>query len=153
MWHEHETRLTLPRPLEQVFKFFAEASNLERITPPELKFQILTRLPLQLQAGSVIDYRLALFGVPFKWRTRIVHWDPPHIFVDEQERGPYRNWVHSHTFSQTGDGTAITDRVRFRLPLPPLGELAYPLVRRQVERIFRYREARIQTLLATQTRS
>ncbi len=133
----------LPLVREQVFAFFADAENLERITPPELRFRILTPRPIVMAAGAVIDYRLSLVGVPFHWRTRIAAWDPPRSFTDEQLAGPYRQWVHTHEFEAVGDGTCIRDTVRYRLPLFPVGQLAYPLVRAQIGRVFRYRASAI----------
>ena len=137
----------LPRPRDEVFAFFAAAENLERITPPELRFRIVTPLPVGMSAGTLIDYRLGLFGVPFGWRTRITEWRPPHMFVDEQLEGPYREWVHTHTFVDVPGGTRVGDEVRYRLPLFPAGEVAWPVVRLQIERIFRYRKRRLTELL------
>ena len=134
-----ETSTRLRRPVPQVFAFFADAGNLERITPPELAFRILTPTPIDIGADTLIDYRLRLFGVPFGWRTRISVWEPPDRFVDEQLRGPYRRWVHTHTFEVCDQGTLMTDRVEYRLPGHPLAAPVLPLVRRQLDRIFRYR--------------
>jgi ligand-binding SRPBCC domain-containing protein len=143
MEHLFETELELPLPIEKVFAFFAEAANLQRITPPELHFQIMTPSPIDLKPGALIDYRLHLLGIPFGWRTVISAWDPPHSFTDEQLRGPYASWIHRHTFVPTEKGTMIRDRVRYRLPLFPFGEIAYPLVHHQISRIFAYRKSAV----------
>ncbi len=148
MIHILQRSTWIDRPIEEVYVFFADASNLERLTPPELHFRILTPLPIEMEAGTLIEYRLALFGVPFGWRTEISCWEPPHRFTDRQLAGPYRQWIHTHDFSPDLGGTRMQDTVAYRLPLEPLGLLSLPLVRRQLNRIFDYREAAIQGLLA-----
>jgi ligand-binding SRPBCC domain-containing protein len=145
--HVLRTELRLALPRDEVFRFFAAAENLERITPPELRFRIITPTPVEVRAGTLIDYRLSLFGLPFVWRTEITEWDPPHSFVDTQLRGPYAQWIHRHTFRDDAGDTVIGDEVRYRLPVPLLGEAGLPVVKLQLRRIFRHREARIRELL------
>jgi ligand-binding SRPBCC domain-containing protein len=138
----------IPLPLGEVFPFFAAAENLERITPPELRFRIVTPPPIDMREGALIDYRLRLDGFPFRWRTRITEWDPPHAFTDTQVSGPYHTWIHRHTFEAVDGGTRMTDEVRYRVPFWPLGAFALPLVRRKVARIFRYRQETLADLLS-----
>jgi ligand-binding SRPBCC domain-containing protein len=129
----------LSAPLARVFPFFADAENLESITPPWLRFRILTPLPIAMAEGALIDYRLRLHGIPFGWRTEIAVWQPPERFVDRQLAGPYLSWVHEHVFVPTPAGTLVTDRVRYR---PRGGQLAQALfVGRDVRRIFAFRQA------------
>lgn len=132
-----ETSLWVPRPPEVVFPFFAEASNLGRITPPFLHFRILTPLPIRMDRGTLIDYRIRLRGIPFGWRTAITAWEPPRRFVDEQLRGPYRLWIHEHTFTEENGGTLCGDRVTYRVPGGRLVERW--LVRGDLGRIFQFR--------------
>jgi ligand-binding SRPBCC domain-containing protein len=145
--HRFQTSATLALPRSRVFPFFAEADNLESITPPELRFRILTPLPIEMREGALIRYQLRLLGVGFEWLTRITFWNPPHEFVDEQLKGPYRKWVHRHRFTEVPQGTRIDDDVLYELPLFPLGEAAGPLVAWQVRRIFAYRALAIRKAL------
>ncbi|GAB4234480.1 MAG: SRPBCC family protein [Acidobacteriota bacterium] len=146
---EHQLFLPLPRP--EVFAFFADAENLERITPPFLHFTILTPPPVAIRPGALIDYRLRLHGIPLRWRTEISVWEPPHRFVDRQLKGPYRLWVHEHRFEEVAGGTLMRDRVDY---LPPGGLFAKLidrwLVRPDVERIFAYRSEKIQEILGVE---
>ncbi len=146
--HLLERSQLVPTPRPDVFAFFSEVRNLEAITPGFLRFQVLPPVPATLAVGTLIDYRLALFGVPFRWRTRIAAWEPDRRFVDVQLRGPYALWQHEHTFEHADGGTRIGDRVEYRLPLGALGETAHALaVRRVLERIFDYRRERVASLL------
>ena len=146
---EREQRVELP--VERAFEFYADAHNLEGITPPWLGFEVTTPAPVEMRAGTLLDYRLKLHRVPVRWRTRIEVWEPPRRFVDAQLSGPYSLWEHTHEFEPVGEGaTLLRDRVRYALPLGPLGELAHRLfVRRDVERIFDFRREAVAARLAS----
>ncbi|HST78696.1 MAG TPA: SRPBCC family protein [Verrucomicrobiae bacterium] len=136
----------VPRPLEEVFAFFSRAENLEVITPQWLRFQVISVAPEPIQKGTLIEYRLKLHGLPLRWTSQIVEWDPPHKFVDLQVQGPYKLWRHTHLFIPEGGNTRICDEVLYSLPIGPLGRLAHSLfVRQDVERIFAFRASAVRT--------
>ena len=144
---ERSQRLELA--IDDAFEFFCDAFNLEAITPPWLHFKVLTRRPIDMREGALLEYRLRLHGLPVRWRTRISVWERPARFVDEQISGPYALWHHTHTFEADGDATVISDRVRYRIGYGPLGDLALRLfVRRDIERIFDYRSEATARLLS-----
>lgn len=128
-------------PVAQAFAFYGDAVNLEPLTPPWLRFEVITPGPIAMEAGTLLEYRLRLHGFPIRWQTRIEIWEPPFRFVDTQVRGPYSLWEHTHVFEPDGDGaTVIHDRVRYAVPYGPLGALADRLfVRRDLKRIFDFR--------------
>ncbi len=141
-----ETCLYLPRPREQVFPFFADAGNLETLTPPWLRFKILTPLPVHMQTGAIIDYQIRLHGMPMQWQTEISVWEPPFRFVDEQRRGPYRRWIHEHTFTPCNQGCEMRDSVRYSVLG---GRMVNGLfVQRNVRKIFEYRSAKLRALFS-----
>jgi len=130
--------------LDDVFTFFSSARNLEAITPPLLRFQVLTHEPIVLGPGAELNYRLSVRGVPVRWTTIIETWDPPHGFSDFQQQGPYALWHHTHRFEACDGGTWMEDHVRYALPFGIIGRLAHWLVvRRDVESIFDYRARKI----------
>ena len=134
----------LPRPREEVFAFFADAANLERLTPPWLHFRILNP-HIVIARGVLIDYRLKIHGVPLRWQSEISRWDPPRTFVDEQRKGPYRRWVHTHTFEEERGGTRVGDSVEFEVPFE---WIAGRFVMRDVQAIFTFREQALSTIFA-----
>jgi ligand-binding SRPBCC domain-containing protein len=135
--HEFQCELWLHEEPDKVFSFFADAANLDAITPSWLHFETLTPLPIHMREGELIDYRLRVHGFPLRWRTRINEWSPPTRFVDEQIHGPYRLWIHTHTFQSRNGGTLVRDHVRYATPLDAL--LHRWVIRRDIERIFKYR--------------
>lgn len=135
-----ERKQIIQRPREEVFEFFADAGNLERITPPELNFHIITPQPINIKKGTLIDYQLKLRGIPIKWKTEITHWNPPSLFVDTALKSPYKQWIHLHTFEENENGgTIMRDIVRYRLPFEPIGDLAHFYVKKELKYIFDYR--------------
>jgi ligand-binding SRPBCC domain-containing protein len=147
-----ERRQLVERPLDEVFDFFADAANLEALTPAFLRFGIRTPLPIAVRAGTHIEYALRLFGLPLRWRTLISVWEPGRRFVDEQLSGPYALWRHTHTFEAVEGGTLVRDVVDYALPFGPLGRLAHALfVGRTLGRIFAYRQSAIARLLPAES--
>jgi ligand-binding SRPBCC domain-containing protein len=145
--HTFTAEQWLPRRVGQVFDFFSDAGNLGVLTPPWLHFRILTPRPIPMRPGTLIDYRLRVRGVPIFWRSEITEWDPPFRFADRQVRGPYRRWVHTHSFEGRDGGTLMSDKVEFAVPgwfLEPL--LTRWLVLPDVERIFAYRREKMREL-------
>ena len=133
--------------MAEVFPFVEEAANLELITPPWLRFRITGSPKPPLRRGTLIEYRLLLFGIPLRWRTQLARFDPGAGFVDVQVHGPYAEWIHTHSFSRSSTGVIMEDRVDYRLPFGWAGELAGPLIAAQLWSIFQYRRRRVRRLL------
>jgi ligand-binding SRPBCC domain-containing protein len=138
----------VPRGLTEVFAFFSRAENLEAITPPWLNFKVRSVAPPQpVQKGTIISYSLRVHGIPLRWTSEIVEWEPPHRFVDVQLSGPYKLWRHEHRFEARDGGTLISDTIVLALPLSVLGQLAYRIkVRSDVQEIFAFREGKISSI-------
>jgi ligand-binding SRPBCC domain-containing protein len=137
------------RPLPEVFEFFSQARNLEALTPPWMRFNVLTPEPIEMRAGTLIDYRLQVHGVPIRWTSRIENWEQDERFVDRQVRGPYKLWHHTHEFAERDGGTLVRDHVRYELPYGPLGTIAGTLfVNRDLDRIFAFRHDAVARLIA-----
>ena len=135
-------------PRGRVFEFFSRPENLARLTPPELGFVVLTPSPIEMKHGALIDYTVRLMGIRLRWTTLITAYDPPDRFVDEQLKGPYSFWHHTHTFSEVDGGTIITDEVKYAMPFGPAGNLVHALfVRRNLQKIFRYRAKHVEEKL------
>jgi ligand-binding SRPBCC domain-containing protein len=143
-----EREQVVPRPVDDVFAFFAEARNLEALTPAWLHFELLTQGPIEMRRGTLIEYRLRLHRVPVRWISRIEQWEVGRSFVDRQVRGPYRLWHHLHEFASHPDGTVVRDQARYELPFGPLGAAAHAaFVRRDLDRIFDFRREAVARLL------
>ena len=141
-----KTEQKLEKSQDELFSFFSDAHNLAEITPPGLHFRVLTPHQIEMKVGTRIDYRLKLRGIPIRWQSEITAWNPPHAFVDEQRRGPYRCWIHSHTFVPVPDGTLVRDEVEYAV----FGGLLIQkfFVAPDIEEIFAYRSQKLQELLA-----
>ncbi len=138
---------TVSAGIDEAWAFYADPRNLEAITPRWLRFRI-DEAPAELAEGAILRYRLRLFGVPVRWLTLIVRWQPPRSFVDVQIEGPYPLWEHAHRLTPVADGTEIHDHVRYRLPGGPLAPLADLAVRRLLAAIFDFRARRTNELLS-----
>ncbi len=131
----------LPRPIDEVFDFFSDAHNLEMLTPPLLRFEVLTPAPIRMAVGTLIDYKLRLRGMPVRWQSEITVWEPPHRFVDDQRRGPYSMWTHEHTFAEKDGGTLAKDLVNYAVPGGAIVNKLF--VVRDVRKIFAYRTEKL----------
>lgn len=133
-----QSRIRVPGKLPDIFKFFSNPLNLKKLTPAKLQFEVLTPEPIEMGVGTILDYKMKIYGFPVYWRTRITEWDPPVVFADLQERGPYKQWIHEHRFFDEGDTTMMQDTVRYRVRG---GALVHSLVvKRDVLKIFGYRK-------------
>ena len=151
--HVLEREQVVPRCLEEVFAFFADPGNLEALTPGFLHFRILTPPSTPMETGAVFEYRIRLFGVPLRWKSRIEAYDPPRSFTDVQLEGPYASWRHLHEFWPVPEGALVRDTVRYALGRGPLGRLVHELfVRRSLGRIFDYRAKKLSELFGTPPR-
>ena len=131
-------------PIAEVFEFFSNAANLQILTPDWLSFEIVTPMPVELNVGALIDYRLKVRGLPLNWQSEITEWNPPYHFVDEQKRGPYRQWHHTHEFREQDGGTLVVDTIEYAVPG---GHVIHTLfVKRDVERIFKYRQEKLEEI-------
>lgn len=145
-----ERQQWVPASLDEVFRFFSEAGNLELLTPQWLRFQILTPLPISMFPGTLINYRLHWHGIPMRWRTEITVWQPPHAFEDVQLKGPYKLWRHIHRFEAVDGGTLILDRVEYLLPFGAVGRMVHAFsVRRNVQSIFEFREQKVEQIFGS----
>ena len=151
MIHRLQREQVVPAGLDEVFEFFSQARNLETLTPPWLRFEVLTPEPIEMQQSTRIAYRLRLHGMPLRWVSQIEEWNPGQGFVDRQVHGPYRLWHHRHEFQVTDGGTLVRDIVDYALPLGPLGELSHAaFVRRDLAAVFDYRRQRIADLASAE---
>jgi len=141
-----QSELWLARPRGEVFAFFADARNLDLITPPWVHFQTVTPGVSEMRVGMVMEHRLRLHGFPLRWRSKITAWEPPARFVDEQVRGPYRLWIHEHRFEERDGGTLVHDHVRYAVHFDFLIHQLF--IRPDLERIFAYREKKLREIFA-----
>ena len=152
--HEFFAEQWVPRKPSEIFPYFSSETNLEELTPPFMGFKVLRKSPGPMKAGTLIDYRLAVHGIPMKWKTRIEEWIPEERFVDNQLRGPYKRWHHTHTFRELAGGTLMTDCVHYRLPLGWLGDVtAHWKVLEDVKSIFAYRRQKVDAMWGAENRS
>ena len=136
-----EAEQTIARDLSEVFSYFSEAKNLERLTPDFLRFKIASNVPIEMYKGATIDYNLRLHGLPIRWTSLISEWEPPWLFVDEQIKGPYRYWIHQHRFEAQGSETLVKDFVRYQAFG---GRVVHDhFIKRDLERIFSYRQQQL----------
>ena len=135
------------KPVEEIFRFFSNAENLGLVTPPHLKFEIITPLPIEMKKGALIEYRLKIHQIPLYWQTEITVWEPPFRFIDIQLKGPYRKWIHEHRFERVGNKTKMSDQLEYAVPGGPLAPFINKIfVSKDVKKIFSYRKNKFQEI-------
>ena len=149
--HTFSSEVRLAASIDQVFSFFADAYNLELLTPPWLSFQVLTPGPIMMQVGTRIDYRLRVHGLPIRWQSEITAWEPPHRFVDELRRAPYRLWIHEHRFQEVENCTLAMDEVHYAVPGGSVVNRV--LVEPDLRRIFEHRQHQLQRIFGATAES
>jgi ligand-binding SRPBCC domain-containing protein len=142
--YQLKTELWLPQPRAEIFQFFADPANLERLTPRWLRFEIISEDAQPVTEGARLDYRLRIRGVPIKWQSEITIWNPPRRFVDRQAKGPYKSWVHEHTFLEHGGGTLVNDNVQYSVFGGALVNRIF--VAPDLDRVFKYRHRTLKTI-------
>lgn len=148
--HSFRKRTLIDCPIDDVFAFFSDAGNLERLTPAFLNFKILTPLPIEMKQGALIEYQIKLFGIKMRWLTEITKWEPNRRFSDVQREGPYLLWDHEHRFRKVGNSTLMVDTVRYAVPGGILEPMVHRLfVRNRIQEIFAYRERAITELFTS----
>lgn len=146
--HHFVRKQFVPRPPAEVSDFFSSAANLGLLTPPQMRFRLVTAEPIEMRDGTLIEYRLRVHGLPIRWVSRIEDWEEGHGFADRQLRGPYKHWLHRHSFAAVDGGTSVGDDVEYELPLGLLGDLGgWGLVHRDLTRIFDFRREAVARLL------
>jgi len=148
--HLFNLQCELVAPVKQAsaFELFEDPYNLAKITPANLGFRVLGKERVTMRQGAQIDYRIYWMGLPLHWRTRITAYEPPHVFVDVQEKGPYARWIHRHVFTAVPGGTKVSDLVEYELPAGPIGRWVHDaIVAKQLRQIFEYRQLQVGRLL------
>ena len=140
-----EQQQCIPKPLNEVFDFFSDVKNLELLTPPLLNFKVLDKSTENIQEGTKINYKLKIHGVPAKWTSQIINWQPMNEFADVQLKGPYAKWYHRHLFRPLAGGVLLEDKVVYRLPFSRIGgNLLHWFILMDIKTIFSYRTKIIQ---------
>lgn len=147
--HVFQKAVVINRNINTVFNFFSNAENLNKITPAMLGFKMITKPPFEMKVGTLIDYQIKLYGIPFRWKSKITKWNPPFMFEDTQIKGPYKIWIHEHRFEERGESTLVTDTVNYLSPGWKFEFIPHRIfVEKKVEEIFNYREKVLLELFA-----
>lgn len=134
------------RPRAEVFAALSDASVLQQLTPPWVRYRIITPMPVEMRKGAIFDYAMRIRCLPVKWRTEITEWSPPELFADTQRRGPFREWRDRHLFSEIDEGTTLVENdISYRVPG---GRFVHRLfVRRDLLQVYRYEQRMMHNLL------
>lgn len=147
MKHYFKQEQVIEASLDEVWKFFADARNLKELTPATMHLKVISSLnPFMIYKGMIIAYYVSpLFRIPMYWETEIIAVNKHQSFVDIQKKGPFKTWIHQHTFSVVENGILMIDEVEYEMPLGKIGDMFHSLVFSQLKTLFNYRQNKIKS--------
>ncbi len=151
MLYRLHSRQSLPISKQEAWNFLSDPKNLKVLTPDRMGFTILSGGDRPMFAGQIIQYKVSPFAsYSTEWITEITHVKEGEFFVDEQRFGPYSLWHHKHFLNEINGGTEMEDIIDYKVPFGVLGQWAHPiLVKKQLQKIFSYREQKLVELFGT----
>lgn len=132
----------LKSDLTTVWEFICSPSNLEKITPKSMSFNITSHnKDEEMYAGMIITYKVTpVLNIPMNWMTEITQVKEKKFFVDEQRQGPYKMWHHQHLLEEVKEGILMTDIITYIPPFGFIGKIAnFIFIQKKINQIFNYR--------------
>lgn len=132
--------------LEELFNFHMDTTNIKKITPPNIKIEILDD-DTKTYEGKVVNIKTTKFFIPMHWKVMIDKIQSPTIIIDRAAKSPFKSWRHQHIFTQKGSVSELKDIIEYELPFGFLGKIAAPFIRYDIKKMFEYRHQQTKKLL------